>query len=182
MSSVIVNGKGFVPYLPMASLQQKVAEIAARLNRDLADKDPVFLSVLNGSFMFAADLFRQMTIPCEISFVKLASYSGMRSTGSMKELIGLNENLRGRHVVVIEDIVDTGNTIVALQAALESREPASVQICTLLCKPTALQHELQLDYVAFEVPEHFFLGYGLDYDGHGRNLPTLYHLETETGS
>lgn len=177
MTSVIVNGKRFVPYLSEEALAEKVAEIAAQLNRDLADKDPVFLGVLNGSFMFVADLFRRITIPCEISFVKLASYSGMRSTGSMKELIGLNENLRGRHVVVVEDIVDTGNTIVALQAALESREPASVQICTLLCKPTALQHTLHLDYVALEVPEHFFLGYGLDFDGHGRNLPTLYHLQ-----
>jgi hypoxanthine phosphoribosyltransferase len=176
MKSVIVNGKRFVPYISEETLAEKVAEIAAQLNQDFADKDPVFLGVLNGSFMFVADLFRRITIPCEISFVKLASYSGMRSTGSMKELIGLNENLRGRHVVVVEDIVDTGNTIVALQAALESREPASVQVCTLLCKPTALQHELLLDYVALEVPEHFFLGYGLDYDGHGRNLPTLYHL------
>jgi len=177
MKSVTVNGKRFVPYLSEEALAEKVREIAVRLNNDLADKDPVFLGVLNGAFMFVADLFRQINIPCEISFVKLASYSGMRSTGSMKELIGLNENLRGRHVVVVEDIVDTGNTIVALQAALESREPASVQICTLLCKPTALLHELQLEYVALEVPEHFFLGYGLDFDGHGRNLPTLYHLE-----
>lgn len=177
MTPVIVNGKHFVPFLSEEALAEKVAEIAARLNRDFDGKDPVFLGVLNGSFMFVADLFRRITIPCEISFVKLASYSGMRSTGSMKELIGLNENLRGRHVVVVEDIVDTGNTIVALQAALASREPASVQICTLLCKPSALQHTLQLDYVALEVPEHFFLGYGLDFDGHGRNLPTLYHLQ-----
>ena len=177
MTPVIVNGKRFVPFLSEEALVEKVAEVAARLNRDFDGKDPVFLGVLNGSFMFVADLFRRITIPCEISFVKLASYSGMRSTGSMKELIGLNENLRGRHVVVVEDIVDTGNTIVALQAALASREPASVQICTLLCKPSALQHTLQLDYVALEVPEHFFLGYGLDFDGHGRNLPTLYHLQ-----
>lgn len=177
MTPVIVHGKRFVPFLSEEALTEKVAEVAARLNRDFDGKDPVFLGVLNGSFMFVADLFRRITIPCEISFVKLASYSGMRSTGSMKELIGLNENLRGRHVVVVEDIVDTGNTIVALQAALASREPASVQICTLLCKPTALQHTLQLDYVALEVPEHFFLGYGLDFDGHGRNLPTLYHLQ-----
>lgn len=177
MTPVIVNGKRFVPFLSEEALIEKVAEVAARLNRDFDGKDPVFLGVLNGSFMFVADLFRRITIPCEISFVKLASYSGMRSTGSMKELIGLNENLRGRHVVVVEDIVDTGNTIVALQAALASREPASVQICTLLCKPSALQHTLQLDYVALEVPEHFFLGYGLDFDGHGRNLPTLYHLQ-----
>ena len=177
MTPVIVNGKRFVPFLSEEALAEKVAEVAARLNRDFDGKDPVFLGVLNGSFMFVADLFRRITIPCEISFVKLASYSGMRSTGSTKELIGLNENLRGRHVVVVEDIVDTGNTIVALQAALASREPASVQICTLLCKPSALQHTLQLDYVALEVPEHFFLGYGLDFDGHGRNLPTLYHLQ-----
>lgn len=177
MTPVIVNGKRFVPFLSEEALAEKVAEVAARLNRDFDGKDPVFLGVLNGSFMFVADLFRRITIPCEISFVKLASYSGMRSTGSMKELIGLNENLRGRHVVVVEDIVDTGNTIVALQAALASREPASVQICTLLCKPSALQYTLQLDYVALEVPEHFFLGYGLDFDGHGRNLPTLYHLQ-----
>lgn len=177
MTPVIVNGKRFVPFLSEEALAEKVAEVAARLNRDFDGKDPVFLGVLNGSFMFVADLFRRITIPCEISFVKLASYSGMRSTGSTKELIGLNENLRGRHVVVVEDIVDTGNTIVALQAALASREPASVQICTLLCKASALQHALQLDYVALEVPEHFFLGYGLDFDGHGRNLPTLYHLQ-----
>jgi len=176
MSAVEVNGKRFVPYLPEAELQARVAQLADRLNRELADKDPVFLAVLNGAFMFAADIFRRMTIPCEISFVKLASYSGMRSSGSIRELIGLNEGLRGRHVVVIEDIVDTGNTLVALMAALEAREPAAIEICTLLSKPTAHQHPMHLHYVAMEVPEHFFLGYGLDYDGHGRNLPTLYHL------
>ncbi|MFN3530051.1 MAG: phosphoribosyltransferase [Bacteroidia bacterium] len=176
MSSVIVNGKHFVPYLSEAALAEKVTGIAQRLNHDFTGKDPVFLAVLNGAFMFVADLFRKINIPCEVSFVKMASYEGMQSTGRMKKLIGLNENLRGRHVVVVEDIVDTGNTMMALLAQLQELEPAGISICTLLCKPTALLHELQLDYVALEVPEHFFLGYGLDYDGHGRNLPTLYHL------
>jgi hypoxanthine phosphoribosyltransferase len=177
MKVVEVHGKRFVPYLSEEALAEKVQLLARQLNEDYAGKNPIFLGVLNGAFMFVADLFRQLHIPCEISFVKLASYSGMRSSGSMKELIGLNENLQGRHVVVVEDIVDTGNTLVALQAALAVREPASVEVCTLLCKPTALLHALQLKYVALEVPEHFFLGYGLDYDGHGRNLPTLYRLE-----
>lgn len=177
MTEVLVNNRRFVPYLTEAALQQKVASMAERLNQDFAGKDPVFLGVLNGSFMFVADLFRRLTIPCEVSFVKLASYQGMASTGQMKELIGLNEQLQGRHVVIVEDIIDTGNTIVALQVALNKLEPASVAVCTLLCKPDALVHALTLDYVVLEVPEHFFLGYGLDYDGHGRNLPTLYHLQ-----
>lgn len=176
MNPVVVNGKNFVPYLSEAALAEKVAGIAYRLNRDFSGKDPVFLAVLNGAFMFVADLFRKIDIPCELSFVKLASYEGMQSTGHMKKLIGLNESLHGRHIVVVEDIVDTGNTIMALLAQLQELEPASIHICTLLCKPTALLHDLQLDYVALEVPEHFFLGYGLDYDGHGRNLPTLFHL------
>lgn len=177
MTEVIVNNRRFVPYLTEAALQAQVAEMAVRLNRDFAGKDPVFLGVLNGAFMFVADLFRRLTIPCELSFVKLASYQGMASTGAMKELIGLNEQLHNRHVVIVEDIVDTGNTIVALQAALAQLQPASVSVCTLLCKPDALLHKLELAYVVLEVPEHFFLGYGLDYDGHGRNLPTLYHLQ-----
>lgn len=177
MTEVHVNNRRFVAYLSEATLQEQVAGMAERLNRDFAGKDPVFLGVLNGAFMFVADLFRRLTIPCEVSFVKLASYAGMASTGGMKELIGLNERLHDRHVVIVEDIVDTGNTIVALQAALAKLGPASVAVCTLLCKPDALVHELKLDYVVLEVPEHFFLGYGLDYDGHGRNLPTLYHLQ-----
>ena len=140
----------------------------------MAGKNPLFLAVLNGSFIFAADLMRYLTIPCEISFVKLASYQGTTSVGKVKELIGINQELKGRTVVIVEDIVDTGNTMKQMLATLEGYEPESLHICTLLVKPGKLQVPLNIEYPAMEIPNDFIVGYGLDYDQQGRNLRDIY--------
>ena len=141
---------------------------------DLADKNPLFLSVLNGSFMFTADLLKHITIPCEISFVKLASYQGVTSTGVIKEVIGLNQDIAGRTVVIVEDIVDTGLTMQRLLETLGTRNPESIHIASLLVKPEKLKVDLNIEYVAMEIPNDFIVGYGLDYDGFGRNYPDIY--------
>ena len=157
-------------------IKKRVAELAETISRDMADKNPLFLAVLNGAFIFAADLMRGMTIPCEISFVKLASYQGTTSTGHIKEVIGINEDLTGRTVIILEDIVESGLTIKRMIESLGTRNPASVHICTLFFKPERLKEEINLDYVAFEIPNDFILGYGLDYDQQGRGLKDLYTL------
>lgn len=176
---VYVHGKSFVPYLDQNTIATRLQELATNIDRDYDGKNPLFLAVLNGAFMFASDLLKNIQIDCEISFVKLASYSGMQSSGQVTSLIGLSESLKDRHVVVLEDIIDTGNTMVKLLPAIEALSPASVRVCSFLLKREALLHAIEPDYVAFEVPELFFLGYGLDYDGHGRNLPALYCLEND---
>ena len=153
---------------------QNVKAVAEEINRDLADKNPLFLAVLNGSFVFAADLLRYITIPCEISFVKLASYQGTISTGEVKEVIGLNEDISGRTVVIVEDIVDTGQTMKRMLETLGTRNPGSLHICTLLLKPEKLQVPLNIEYVAMEIPNDFIVGYGLDYDQQGRQLREIY--------
>lgn len=142
----------------------------------MADKNPLLLAVLNGSFMFAADLMRDITIPCEISFVKLASYQGTTSTGEIKEVIGLNEDIAGRTVIIVEDIVDTGATMKRMIETLGTRNPESIHICTLLLKPDKLRVPLDIAYTAIEIPNDFILGYGLDYDQQGRNLRDIYTL------
>ena len=149
------------------------------MSRELEGKNPLFLAVLNGAFIFAADLMREMTIPCEISFVKLASYQGTTSTGTIKEVIGINEDLTNRTVVIVEDIVESGLTIKRMMEQLGTRNPASVKVCTLFFKPEKLTEDLKLDYVAFKIPNDFILGYGLDYDQQGRGLKDLYTLVKE---
>ena len=146
------------------------------MSKDLEGKNPIFLGVLNGSFIFAADLMREMTIPCEISFVKLASYQGTTSTGKVREVLGINENLSGRTVVIVEDIVESGQTMKQMIESLGTRNPESVRICTLFFKPEKLKEELNLDYVAFSIPDDFIVGYGLDYDGLGRELKDVYTI------
>ena len=153
--------------------------LAQQMSKDLEGKNPLFLAVLNGSFIFAADLMREMTIPCEISFVKLASYQGTTSTGKIKEVIGINEDLSGRTVVIVEDIVESGQTMKRMIESLGTRNPASVQICTLFFKPEKLKEDLTLDYVAFRIPDDFILGYGLDYDQQGRGLKDVYTIISE---
>ena len=148
--------------------------VAEKINRDLDGKNPLLLAVLNGSFIFAADLIRHITIPCEISFVKLASYQGTTSTGEIKEVIGLNEDLAGRTVVIVEDIIDTGLTMKRMIESLGTRNPASIHICSLLVKPDKLQVPLNIEYVAMEIPNDFIVGYGLDYDQQGRQLRDIY--------
>jgi hypoxanthine phosphoribosyltransferase len=139
-------------------------------------KNPLLLGVLNGSFIFAADLMRAITIPCEISFVKLASYQGTISTGKVHEVLGINEDLTNRHVIIVEDIVDTGRTMKQMVESLGTRNPASIHICTLFVKPDKLEEDLNIDYSCFSIPNDFIVGYGLDYDQQGRNLPEIYSL------
>ena len=176
MSIVKIKDKTFRTFIPEDQIAERVKAVAERINKDLADKNPLFLAVLNGSFIFAADLMRYITIPCEISFVKLASYQGTTSTGVIKEVIGLNEELAGRTVVILEDIVDTGFTIKRMKETLGTRGPESVHVCTLLLKPGKLQVPLNVEYVAMEIPNDFIVGYGLDYDQQGRNLRDIYTL------
>jgi hypoxanthine phosphoribosyltransferase len=148
--------------------------VADRINHDMDGKNPLLLAVLNGSFIFAADLMRMITIPCEISFVKLASYEGTTSTGKITEVIGINEDLTNRTVVIVEDIVDTGLTMKRMVETLGTRNPASIHICTLLVKPEKLKVDLNIEYAAMSIPNDFIVGYGLDYDQQGRNLPDIY--------
>ena len=176
MSIVKIKDKTFRTFIPEEQIAERVKAVAERINQDLADKNPLFLAVLNGSFIFAADLMRNITIPCEISFVKLASYQGTTSTGVIKEVIGLNEDLSGRTVVILEDIVDTGFTIKRMIETLGTRGPESVHVCTLLLKPGKLQVPLNIEYAAMEIPNDFIVGYGLDYDQQGRNLRDIYTL------
>mgnify|MGYP002261787710 FL=1 len=171
-----MKDKTFRTFIPEAEIQQRVKAVADKLNEDLKDKNPLFLAVLNGSFVFAADLMRMITIPCEISFVKLASYQGTVSSGKIKEVIGINEDLKGRTVVIVEDIIDTGFTMKRMLEQLGTRDPESLHICTLLVKPGKLQVPLNIEYAAMEIPNDFIVGYGLDYDQQGRNLRDIYTI------
>lgn len=174
MDTLKIKDKGFVVSIPEERILSEVERLADQLNNDMEGKHPLFLCVLNGCFVFAADLFRRITIPAEISFIKLASYEGTASTGSVKELVGLSEDIAGRTVIIVEDIVDTGSTMQKLVADLETRSPESIHICTLLLKPEKLKVPLNVEYVALEIPNDFIVGYGLDYDGYGRNLRDIY--------
>ena len=176
MDTIQIKDKRFRISIPESEIKARVKELAEQISRDMAGKNPLFLGVLNGSYIFTADLMREMTIPCEISFVKLASYQGTTSTGSIKEVIGINEDLSGRTVVIVEDIVESGLTIKRMMEQLGTRNPASVQVCTLFFKPEKLKEDLKLDYVAFSIPNDFILGYGLDYDQQGRQLKDVYSL------
>jgi hypoxanthine phosphoribosyltransferase len=174
MDTIKILDKTFKTFIPESEIQKRVAAVAEKINHDMAGKNPLLLAVLNGSFIFAADLMRNLTIPCEISFVKLASYQGTTSTGKIKEIIGINENLENRDVIIVEDIVDTGNTMKRMLDTLGTRNPRSLHICTLLVKPGKLQVPLNIEYCAMEIPNDFIVGYGLDYDQQGRNLRDIY--------
>jgi hypoxanthine phosphoribosyltransferase len=179
MSRVKIKDKSFEISMSEAEIKQRVKEVARQISHDMEDKNPLLLGVLNGAFIFAADLIREMTIPCEISFVKLASYQGTVSTGKIKEVIGINEDLTGRTVIIVEDIVESGLTVKQMMEQIGTRNPASVHVCTLFFKPEKLKENLKLDYVAFSIPNDFILGYGLDYDQQGRGLKDLYTLVPE---
>ena len=176
MSIVKIKDKTFQTSISAAEIKQRVKDLAERINRDMAGKNPLFLSVLNGAFMFTADLLRAITIPCEVSFVKLASYEGVTSTGKVQEVIGLNVDISGRTVVILEDIVDTGHTMRQMLDSLQTRNPASIHVCTLFVKPDKLEEEVDIDYAAFSIPNDFIVGYGLDYDQQGRQLKEIYTL------
>jgi len=179
MDTVTYKGLTFVPYISSDSIQKRVSEIADKINGDCQGETPLFLCVLTGAFPFASDLFRQIKGDAEISFIRLKSYSGTGSTGTIKQVMGLNEEIKGRTVVIVEDIVDTGRTIVNLLETLKAGEPKEVKIATLLFKPDALRAPVKPDYVGFEIPSKFIVGYGLDLDGLGRNLPDIWVLKPE---
>jgi len=176
MSVLKVHDKEFKPYLGAELIDEKIAAIASRIDQDYANKRPLFISILNGAFMFASDLFKKITIESEISFIKLASYKGTKSSGQVITAIGLDTDLHGRHVVIVEDIVDTGKTLSEFLPQLEHQQPASLRIAALLQKPEATVYPIKVDYLGFSVPNKLLLGYGLDYDGLGRNLPAIYQL------
>jgi hypoxanthine phosphoribosyltransferase len=177
MSTIQVLDKTFEPYLKEAAIQEKITELAGQLNKEYAGKRPLFLSVLNGAFLFTADLFKQITIETEVSFIKLASYKGTSSTGNVITAIGLDINVKDRHIIILEDIIDTGKTLHHYLPQLESMQPASVKIAVLLNKKDALLYPVHIDYACFEIPNKFVVGYGLDYDGLGRNSRDIYQLK-----
>ncbi len=177
--NIEVNKKKFIPFITAQQINEQINILAAELNRDYEGKRPLFIAILNGSFMFAADLFKAVTIEAEICFIKLASYKGTTSTGNVITSIGLDEPLNGRHVIIIEDIVDTGKTLSEFLPQLFNQQPASLKIATLLHKPDALVYPVKIDYLGFNVPNKFLLGYGLDFDGLGRNLKEIYQLIEE---
>lgn len=174
--TIQVKDKTFAISIPELELKQQIKRVADEITRDYAGRQPVFLAVLNGSFIFAADLLREIDLPCEISFVKLASYQGTNSTGSIREVIGLNIDITDRPVIIVEDIVDTGLTMAHMLDTLKGHNPASIDICTLLLKPTKLQVKLDIRYCCKEIPDDFVVGFGLDYDGFGRNKKDIYTI------
>lgn len=176
MKTVQVRDKMFRVSIPEAEIKERVAEMAAEISRELKGKKPIFLAVLNGSFIFAADLIRGFDSECEVEFIKFSSYEGTDTTGEVKELIGLNKSIEGRTVVIVEDIVDTGLTMKALLEMLKDKNPKEIRIAALLMKPEKLSVPLTIDYCGFRIPNDFILGYGLDYDGEARNLREIYTL------
>lgn len=180
MSLMKVHDKYFEPYLSAEKIDAVIQQLAATINADYSDKRPLFIAILNGSFMFASDLLKYVSIPSEICFIKLASYKGTKSTGQVITAIGLDMDIHDRHVIIIEDIIDTGKTLSEFLPQLRHQQPASLKICALLHKPEATTHPIHPDMVGFSIPNRFVLGYGLDYDGLGRNLPELYQLADKT--
>lgn len=182
MADIIkVHDKYFVPYMTEVTVLERIAQLAEQIDKDYAGKKPLFIAILNGSFMFASDLFKYISIEAEICFIKLASYKGTKSTGQVITAIGLDTDIVDRHVVVLEDIIDTGKTMNEFLPQLQNQQPASLKIAALLHKPEATAYPITIDYLGFSVPDKFLLGYGLDYDGLGRNLKEIYQL-TESPS
>jgi hypoxanthine phosphoribosyltransferase len=179
MNTIQIKDKKFSLTIPETEILAAVRKVADAINRDIADKNPLFICVLNGAFMFASDLMKNVNIPCEITFIKLSSYEGLYTTGAVKEIIGLNESVVGRNVVVVEDIVDTGITMERILSSLRAKGANEIRVATFLQKPDALQRDIQIDYIAMKIPNDFIVGYGLDYDGYGRNLKDIYTLVTE---
>jgi hypoxanthine phosphoribosyltransferase len=179
MSSLVVHDKTFIPYLSEPEIIEKVNQLAAQLSEDYKDKRPLFISILNGSFMFSSDLFKRLTIEAEICFIKLASYKGTKSSGQVVTAIGLDIDIHGRNIVILEDIIDTGKTMTHFLPQVYNQQPASLKIAVLLHKPEASVYPLNIDYTCFTIPNKFVLGYGLDFDGLGRNLPELYQLKED---
>jgi hypoxanthine phosphoribosyltransferase len=174
-----VQGKDFELYITRDQIRKKISDLAEELNRDYKNRDPVFVSILNGSFVFASDILRELNIPCRISFLKVKSYENMDSTGKIHSLIGLDEDLKNENVIILEDIVDSGLTMTFLLDYLNQRGPDSLEILSLFRKPTAMKNKIEVKYLGFDIPNDFIIGYGLDYNGYGRNLPEIYVHKTE---
>ena len=172
-----VLDKTFIPYLSSSDIEVAIKRMGAAISQDYFGKDPLFIAILNGSFMFASDLFKEISIPAEISFIKLASYKGTQSTGNVITAIGLEKDIYQREVIIVEDIVDTGKTLSAFLPQLQHQQPASLKICSLLHKKEATTHPITIDYLGFEIPNLFVVGYGLDYNGFGRNLNQIMQIE-----
>jgi hypoxanthine phosphoribosyltransferase len=179
MTNITLKDKSFSLSIPSEEIQKSIARVAEEITRDMNGKTPVFLVILNGAFMFASDLIKKLDMDCEVSFVKLASYSGTSTTNQVKQLIGLNEDLKGRHVVILEDIIDTGITMEHMLEQLNKFGPADIRIATFLLKPDALIKVFDIHYVGIRIPNDFIVGYGLDYDGLGRNLKDVYKIIPE---
>ena len=174
--AITVHDKTFDPYLTEEEIQSRVSFIADRLNKDYSGKNPLFIAILNGSFIFASDLFKKLSIQAEICFIKLVSYKGSKSTGHVVTAIGLDHEIFGRDVVIIEDIIDTGKTLTEFLPQLYHQQPASLRIVALLHKSDATIYPVPIDYLGFTIPDKFVVGYGLDYNGLGRNIPEIYKL------
>ncbi len=176
MTKVQVRELVFEKFIGTEEIDSAVQKVADGINRDFAGKNPLLLAILNGAFIFASDLMRKITVPCEISFVKFASYAGTMTTSNVKELIGIDEDLTGRHVIIVEDIVDTGITMDKLLADVGKMNPAEVKVACFCFKPEAFQKNFPIDYIGVEIANDFIVGYGLDYNGYGRNLPDIYKI------
>ena len=176
MHSIKVHDKEFIPYLDSFQISKEVSRVATEINKDYEGKKPLFIAILNGAFIFAADLFKEITLEAEICFIKLASYKGVKSTGKVITAIGLDADLWHRDVIIVEDIVDTGKTLFQFLPQLQHHHPASMKIASLLHKPDAMIHPIHIDYLGFTIPNKFVVGYGLDYDGLGRNIKEIYQL------
>jgi len=178
MGFVEVKGKIFRKFISCEEIELVVSSIAERINTDYPDKNPLLLGVLNAAFIFAADLIRKLEIPCQISFVKYASYAGIQSSEKVNELIGLNEEIKGRHIIVVEDIVDTGITMDHLLKELHKYHPLSIRLACFCLKPDAFEKDFTIDYLGLKIPNDFIVGYGMDYDGYGRNFSEIFKLES----
>lgn len=176
MATLKVHDKEFIPYISSSEIEKQVSRVAVEINKDYEGKHPLFIAILNGAFIFAADLFKQINLEAEIGFIKLASYKGVKSTGKVITAIGLDAELFGRDVIIVEDIVDTGKTLSQFLPQLEHHHPASLKVASLLHKPAAMVYPIKIDYLGFTIPDKFVLGYGLDYDGLGRNIKEIYQL------
>jgi hypoxanthine phosphoribosyltransferase len=176
MQKVKIHGKEFSVSIPKEKIHERIEALGKKITGDYSNIQPVFLIVLKGAFLFAADLLRHVKLDCEMTFIRVGSYEGTQSTGVIRSILGLSEKIHGKHLVIIEDIVDTGNTIMHLISELRKSEPVDIKIASLLLKPEALKHNIHVDYVGFSVPNDFLVGYGLDYDGLGRNLEEIYKI------
>ncbi len=177
MKTLTIHDKTFVPFIPETAIQERVTVLAGQISTDYADRCPLIVVVLNGAAIFGTDLLKNITVPCEITFIRVASYRQTASTGELKQILGLAESVTDRHLIIVEDIVDTGLTMADVCRQMRLQDPASIAIATLLFKPDALQEEIELDYVGFEIENRFVVGYGLDYDGLGRNTKAIFVLE-----